>query len=124
MSQRRPRLVHTSDLHLGAAYGSWHGRDVDHGLPLLERVLAAALAEEADALLLVGDIFDSNRVGEALVAAVARLLTALPLPVVFLPGNHDCYTADSVYRRLEQACTGATNVHVVRSPEGETLRLP
>jgi DNA repair exonuclease SbcCD nuclease subunit len=124
MAGRPPRLVHTSDLHLGAAYGSWHGRDADHGLPLLERVVAAALAERADALLLVGDIFDSNRVGDALVTAVARMLTSLTLPVVFLPGNHDCYTADSVYRRLERACAGAANVHIVRSPQGETVRLP
>jgi DNA repair exonuclease SbcCD nuclease subunit len=124
MTGRPLRLVHTSDLHLGATYGSWHGRDGDHGLPLLQRVLAAAQAEDAAVLLLVGDIFDSNRVGDDLVTAVARLLTAQPLPVVFLPGNHDCYTPDSVYRRLEAACAGASNVHMVRSPEGETLRLP
>jgi DNA repair exonuclease SbcCD nuclease subunit len=123
MGRERVRLLHTSDLHLGAAYGSWHGRDGDHGLPLLERVAAAALDEGADVLLLVGDVFDSNRVGDDLVQGVAALLERLPLPVVFLPGNHDCYTADSVYRRLEAAYRGE-NVHIVRSPDGETVRLP
>ncbi len=123
-ARERLRLVHTSDLHLGAMYGSWHGRDGDHGLPLLERVLLAASDEDAYALLLVGDIFDSNRVGDDLVAAVARLLVAWGRPTIFLPGNHDCYTPDSVYRRLERACAGAENVHVVRSPQGETVRLP
>ena len=55
----------------------------------------AALAERVDAVLLVGDIFDHNRmpteVGQALVDELARL----DVPVVVLPGNHDCLVPDA-----------------------------
>ena len=46
-------------------------------------------------MLLVGDIFDHNRipteVGQALVDELARL----DVPVVVLPGNHDCLVPDA-----------------------------
>lgn len=51
-----------------------------------------------------------------------ELLRAL-VPVVILPGNHDCLIPDSVYR---QACFSklTPNVRVFTSPEGERFSFP
>jgi len=85
-------VVHSSDLHLLAA-----GRGDD--LHSLREVIAAVNAAGADVLLLAGDVFDHNRLPLALVDAASRLLGDLAARVVILPGNHDCLTAGSVYRR-------------------------
>jgi DNA repair exonuclease SbcCD nuclease subunit len=85
-------LVHSSDLHLGLDH-----RDDD--LVALRQVLRAARDAQAHLLLLAGDVFDHNRVPLKLLDRAARLLGDAGMPVVILPGNHDCLTPNSVYRR-------------------------
>jgi DNA repair exonuclease SbcCD nuclease subunit len=104
------RILHTSDIHVGDS--------VDHSgvvAPLVE----TALAREVDLVLLVGDIFDHNRVpteaGQVLVDELGRL----DVPVVVLPGNHDCLVPDAVWRRV----TLPANVHVLMDAAGEHLEL-
>jgi DNA repair exonuclease SbcCD nuclease subunit len=108
-------LVHSSDLHLGA-----DSRDED--MPALRVVLAAAREAGADALLLAGDIFDHNRLALPLLDRAARLLADAQLPVIILPGNHDCLTANSVYRRGGLA--DPANVHVLGITHDESVELP
>ena len=98
-------IAHSSDLHLG-------GR-TRKGAELwpLRAVLDASIAGEAQLLILAGDIFDSNRVPEALIDAAGVMLADAPIPIVILPGNHDPATADTVYRR-----TGMTEIPHVRVP--------
>lgn len=85
-------VAHSSDLHLGY--------DIrPEGLETLERVLLTARRAQADLLLLAGDVFDHNRLPLELLDRAARLLGDAELPVVILPGNHDCLAANSVYRR-------------------------
>ena len=82
---RRPavRLLHTSDLHVGSDVYA------DDALQGLDAVLASARQNEADALLIAGDLFDNKRVSDAMVDKVLADLGALGKPVVVLPGNHD-----------------------------------
>lgn len=108
-------LVHSSDLHLGA---SPHGPD----LAALPQVLAAVRAVGADVLLLAGDIFDHNRVPLRLLDAVARALADAAIPVVILPGNHDCLAPGSVYRR--GGLSDPPNVYVLGVTHDETVVLP
>lgn len=99
--------VHTSDLHLGAnPFGRRHD-----GVAALEEVVAAAQLVDSHLLLLAGDIFDHNRVPEALVGEAGGVLADATMTVVILPGNHDPATVDSVYRR--GAIADAPNVHVL-----------
>ena len=107
-------LAHSSDLHLGVS------RD-DLDMPALRDVLTAARAAGAEALVLAGDIFDHNRVPLAVLDVAARLLADAALPVVILPGNHDCLTPDSVYRRGGLA--DAANVYVLGITEEESVLL-
>src|SRR5579883_1347815 len=86
-------IAHSSDLHLAS-----ETRQEDD-LARLQSVLDTAAAAGADALLLAGDIFDHNRVKLPLIDAVGRRLQDAGLPVIILPGNHDCLAVGSVYRR-------------------------
>ena len=107
-------IAHSSDLHLGG-YGNG-------GLHGLGQVISAAQAAEADLLLLVGDVFDHNRVPLSLLDGAVRLLAEAGLPVVILPGNHDCLAPGSVYRRGGLA--EPANVHVIGVSVEEALVFP
>lgn len=74
-------------------------------------------------MLLVGDIFDSNRQSPELIAQCVAMLRAFPNPVVVLPGNHDPLTEDSVWRRggLDRldhvAIIGLTHEQAIHFPD-------
>lgn len=109
------RILHTSDLHM-AFLG-------DKGCRGLESVVNTAIKRRADLLLVAGDLFDHNRVDEDLLEFVRAQFWRLPIPIVVLPGNHDCLVPGSVFSRTEfwKACR---NLHVFRETHGETLDLP
>jgi DNA repair exonuclease SbcCD nuclease subunit len=108
-------LVHSSDLHLGVGT-----HPEDHAA--LRLVIAAARDLHADALLLAGDVFDHNRLALHAIDAATRLLADAGLPVIILPGNHDCLAPNSVYRRGGLA--DPANVHVLGITHDEVVTLP
>jgi len=90
-------LVHSSDLHVDDdRIASMHDGDGTGGL---RDVLHTARELNVDIVLLAGDIFDNHMVGPRTVDRAGKLLADAGLPVVWLPGNHDPLTKDSVYAR-------------------------
>ena len=85
-------LIHTSDWHLGHEL-SGHGREAEHDL-FLTWLIEQLDAQEADVLLVTGDVYD---VANPPVSAMRRLFGFLReatarrpgLQVVILGGNHD-----------------------------------
>lgn len=105
------RVAHSSDLHI----------DSDgEGFRCLRAVLAAA--READLLVLAGDVFEHNRLPLKLIDKAARLLGDAGLPVVILPGNHDCLGHNSAYVR--GGLGDPENVSVLGVTNGTTLHFP
>lgn len=107
-------VVHSSDLHIDAT------RTTDAFHPLC-RVLATASQAAADLLVLAGDIFDHNRVPSIVLDSVSRALGEYGRPVIILPGNHDCLTPESVYRR--GGLGSIPNVYVI-GLDSEVFRFP
>ena len=64
------------------------------------------MTEKVDAVLICGDLFDSNsqprRSVERAAAELGRLVER-QIPVVIIPGTHDCYEAGSIYRVFDLA---------------------
>ena len=91
------RVAHSSDLHVDDGYTmrAWGG----DGNGPLAAVIDTAHAAAADILLLAGDVFEHNRLKDDILDRTRALLSAAPMPVVMLPGNHDPLTPDSVWRR-------------------------
>lgn len=120
-SRAKPlRLAHTSDVHVGSGLRDPEGLWPELPLRMLDRVVATAIAGQADVLLITGDLFDHNRVAAPLANAVMEMLAQSGLSVAILPGNHDPYSKDSVYRRTDIP----DNVHVFTSAAGELRVLP
>jgi DNA repair exonuclease SbcCD nuclease subunit len=67
-------------------------------------------------------VFDHNRVPLDLLDRCARMMGDAALQVVILPGNHDCLTPNSVYRRGGLA--EPANVHVLGISVDEAATFP
>lgn len=109
------RILHTADLHI-----AFTG---DSGCQSLEAVVNMAIKSRADLLIIAGDLFDHNRIEDNLLDFVKAQFWRLPIPIVVLPGNHDCLVPGSIFENKElwQDCR---NLHIFRSVQGETLDLP
>ena len=114
-SRKRRRVLHTSDLHLVFL--------ADDACRSLEALVDVAIKTGADLVIIAGDLFDHNRVGDSLVSFAVEQLRRLPVLVAILPGNHDCLALGSVFDRTE-LWKNCTNVRIFKSPRGEILDLP
>lgn len=113
-------LVHSSDLHVdNDPHQSPYGSDGTTGLRV---VLQAAKDVNADYVLLVGDIFDSNRQPAALIDRCVGLLHDIARPVIVLPGNHDPLTEDSVWRR--GGLNRIPHVHIIGLTHDLSVHFP
>jgi DNA repair exonuclease SbcCD nuclease subunit len=87
------KFIHTADLQIGARFTQF-GEKADTlraaRISTLKRILEIAKENDADGLLIAGDMFESNQIATALVSEAFDALAACPeIPVVILPGNHD-----------------------------------
>lgn len=117
------RVVHTSDVHLGAYAGyddpKWVARR-----ELMEatfrRVIDLANRECADVLLLAGDIFDNDRVPAETVEWAAREIARFEGQAFLIPGNHDPMDPGSIYWRNDMEAI-ARRLTIVRQHRGELV---
>ncbi len=86
------------------------------------RLIDLALEISVDGLLIAGDLFDSARVGEAVVEWTATQLNRLYCETVVLPGNHDALLPGSPYELHDFAarCNATT---VISDHGGELVTL-
>ncbi|TMI89849.1 MAG: DNA repair exonuclease [Bacillati bacterium ANGP1] len=89
------RLLHTSDVHLGATFKVLGERGREQHRQVREtfaRVAGLAIEERVDAVLIAGDLFDSvaaARVQAPFAAEQLGRLGEAGIPVVLIAGNHD-----------------------------------
>ena len=118
---RPVRLLHTSDLHLGAGAGlPGSERHPDGCWCPLSAVVEVAHRHRVDAVLVAGDLFDHQRVASDLVRSVLDRLGRLGRPCVLLAGNHDLHDERSLYRGPEIAASG---VVFLDHPDGRSIDL-
>ena len=123
MSLKSIKIVHTSDVHLDSRFSSeTEGNFRNSAERAFAAVVTCAIDEKADLLLIVGDLFDNNRVGEADFEFVRTQLARLNCQTVLLPGNHDVHDEKSVWHRLEVSTAGG-HVHAILDPDGNQLTL-
>ena len=117
MSFKKLRLIHTSDTHLGDVTGHPQAADA------LISVVDAVADNEGDMLLLVGDVFDNERVSDEVLDSFLTQIARLDTPALVLPGNHDLIHETSVYRRAPFN-DAPKNLFVFKETEGEVLSFP
>ncbi len=75
------RLIHTADLHLN--------QEEDERWQALEEILDRTGDEQADLLIISGDLFDSVNAAEKLRPAISGLFSGRSFLTLIIPGNHD-----------------------------------
>lgn len=106
------RLLHISDVHLGARLGGFEGVAGERRVAIrdaLRRLPSRADEWGVDAVLVAGDLFDTRRPSPAdldVAREALRGLAAGGRPVFAIPGNHDAaVTADSPWRAMPDGVT-------------------
>jgi exonuclease SbcD len=125
------RLLHTSDWHLGQSLHNFE-RSHEHQC-FLDWLLATIIKEEADALLIAGDIFDNANPSSASQKQLYRFLqqakqAAPQLDLIIIAGNHDSPGRLEAPAPLLEAHGTRVVGHVLRDAHGnidiERLVLP
>ena len=110
------RLLHTSDIHIGDEYAP------ARRLTELTALVDAAIAQRVDALLIVGDLFDSTRVKRQDVEAALSQLARLTVPTIITNGNHDALDNPSIYDRIHLGDAGE-HIYFVDDTDGRQIVL-
>ncbi|MBM3997764.1 MAG: DNA repair exonuclease [Planctomycetes bacterium] len=113
------RFLHTADLHLGLSvtrFGVKNGEIQEARFTSLRKLIEASSQHRVDFLLIAGDLFDDNRVDFNTSRRALELLESAGMPVFVIPGNHDPYTIDSVYRRPPWSQRANGPVYVLCEP--------
>jgi exonuclease SbcD len=115
------RLIHTSDWHLGQTLHQFD-RVHEHGR-FLDWLLDTLVAEEADALLVAGDVFDNANPSSVSQVQLYRFLTEarrrVPhLNIVLTAGNHDSPARLEAPAPFLALLDAAVVGHVARAEEG------
>ena len=116
------RLLHTSDWHLGQTLHNFD-RSYEHQC-FLDWLLDAIVAEQADALLIAGDVFDTANPSAASQKQLYRFLQqararAPLLDIVVIAGNHDSPGRIEAPGPLLEAHGTTVIGHVLRLADGE-----
>jgi DNA repair exonuclease SbcCD nuclease subunit len=126
-------VIHTADWQIGKAFGNIPG---DAGAMLREqrfqtirRIAELARERAADAVLVAGDVFDSNAVKDETIRRALNAMEGFAGPWVLLPGNHDAALAESVWTRItrwgiRENLLLATSPEPIVLAEGRMVVLP
>jgi DNA repair exonuclease SbcCD nuclease subunit len=101
------RILHTADVHLGHEFPALREKGPDHRRQLLatfDQIINLATRQNVSLLLIAGDLFDTNAVlGKPVRAVLAtfKKLEAAGIRACILPGTHDAYSEDSIYRFVD-----------------------
>ena len=123
------KLLHASDIHIGAKFSSFGEKAAAQRQALLDafaKIIDLAISEQVQLLLIAGDLFDSNFPSYQSVSFVKDQLKKLDnagIRAVILPGTHDCLSRDSIFKR-ENFTAGMAHVFIFDNPEETRKEFP
>lgn len=115
------RFAHCSDIHLDGDAPGLNGGSGDYYREAFARALAEMRAHAPDLMLIAGDLFDSNAATDDTIAWAMDTIAAQPMPVVMIPGNHDCLEEGSIYHRYD--FNRIPNLQFIDAEDGAIARI-
>jgi DNA repair exonuclease SbcCD nuclease subunit len=111
------RFVHTADWQLGMTRHfldeDAQPRYTDARLAAIRAIGRLARAENAEFVLVTGDVFESNQLSTRTLVRSLDAMRDADVPIYLLPGNHDPLDAGSIYRREAFTSRCPPNTHVL-----------
>ena len=117
------KFVHTADLHIGAtpeAGRPWARERAGAVALALPRVIELCNTEDADLLLIAGDLFDRPPLRKDLREAAYQFSRLKRAHVVLIAGNHDRLSPDCEYAAFDLG----SHVHLIRSADPTGIYFP
>ncbi|MGV2865188.1 metallophosphoesterase family protein [Achromobacter sp. AGC39] len=109
-------FLHTADWQIGRQYGQFETDDAallaEARFDVVQRIAALGTERGVDAVLVAGDVFDTQGVSDRTIRRLFAAMAAYAGPWVMIAGNHDAALADSVWSRAAQLDCIPANVHV------------
>jgi DNA repair exonuclease SbcCD nuclease subunit len=119
------RLLHTADWQLGMTRhflaGEAQARYTADRLEAVRALLRLAAEQACEAVVVAGDVFETNQVDRRTVAQALDAMRSSAVPIYLLPGNHDPHDAGSVYRSRAFREGQSAHLHVLDSSEPRQL---
>src|SRR3989344_1405937 len=118
------KILHIADVQLGKRFnylGDKAKLQRDQLKETLHSVFALAVKEEAELIIVAGDLFDSNNPSIELLSFIRgefEYLKENDIEICIVPGHHDSLEVGSVYER-EKFDHEFENVFIFRNPHGE-----
>ncbi len=111
-----PRFLHTADWQIGRQYSRFDATNAallaEARYQAIARLAQLAKDESCDAVLVAGDVFDTQTVSELNIRRVFNAMEAFSGPWVLLPGNHDAALSESVWTRAMRMEAVPDKVHL------------
>ncbi|MBR7032660.1 MAG: DNA repair exonuclease [Clostridia bacterium] len=118
------KILHTGDIHLDSPFSGLDSlrsevrRNELRGA--FTSLMTYARTENADLLLITGDMFDVGFATRETISLIIREISKLKCPVVISPGNHDCAGEGSVWKRN----VFPENTYIFTSEELSSFEFP
>ncbi|WP_341666584.1 metallophosphoesterase family protein [Alcaligenes sp. SDU_A2] len=115
------RLLHTADWQIGRNYARFALEDAaalaDARFLAIETIAQLAVQEQADVIVVAGDVFDSQTLSDRSLRRAFNAMAGFTGPWVLLPGNHDAALSESVWTRARRLGCVPEQVHIVDKPD-------
>lgn len=103
------KILHSADWQIGKAFGDIAELDSDKAAELrsqrlrtVQRIAELAAEHEVDAVIVAGDVFETNSVRDESLRRTVHALSPYRGDWLLLPGNHDAALAESAWTRLSR----------------------
>ena len=117
------KILHTGDIHLDSPFSGLSTRLAETRRNELRAAFTSMMTyakmNNVDVMLVAGDVFDGEFVTRETLALLCREFENFGKPVFITPGNHDCASPNSVWKKS----TFPSNVHVFTSSEVSSVEL-
>nr|WP_222622892.1 DNA repair exonuclease [Ramlibacter cellulosilyticus] len=113
--------MHTADWQIGRLHSQFDAGDAaelaNGRIESVRRIAALATGHAVDAVLVAGDVFDSQTPREKTVVRLFEALAGYDGPWLLLPGNHDAALAESVWQLAQRLGAVPPNAILCLRPE-------
>lgn len=115
------KFLHTADWQIGRLFERFGPEDgpalAAARINTVERIAQLAAVENFGAVLVAGDVFDTQTVSDRTIRRLFNATRGFTGPWIMIPGNHDAALAESVWTRAQRLNAVPANVHLVLTPE-------
>lgn len=114
------RFLHTADWQMGRRYGRFNEEDAaalfEARFEAVERLARLAHDKNVDAVIVAGDVFDSQTPADRTLHRTFQAMGGFDGPWILIPGNHDAALPESVWTQAARIRAVPDNVHVLLEP--------